>query len=62
MNKSRHVLMAGPKRFTLRKVLWGLGFLALLVWAIKNPSQAGGAVHTLAHSVSVFASGVGGRG
>jgi hypothetical protein len=59
MSREHTGITLAPKKTTLRKVIWGLAFLALIVWAIKNPYQASDAVRTVAHSVSVFISGLG---
>lgn len=61
MSRKHTGLTVTPGKNTLRKVLWGLAFLALLMWVIKNPYQAGDAVHGIAHSVSAFVSGLGGH-
>ncbi|WAL65600.1 hypothetical protein ORV05_32755 [Amycolatopsis cynarae] len=48
-----------PQKNTLRKVLWGLVFLALIVWAVKHPYQARDAIAAVMHALSVIFSGGG---
>ncbi|GAB3003506.1 hypothetical protein LWP59_27640 [Amycolatopsis acidiphila] len=57
MSKTTTVL---PKKNTLRKLLWGLVFLALVMWVIKHPYQARDAVQAAVHALSVLFSGSGG--
>lgn len=61
MTRKHTGITLAPKRGGFKKLLWGLAFLALLVWVIKNPYQAGDAVHGIASSVSTFVSALGGR-
>lgn len=50
-----------PKKNGLKKLLWGLAFLALIVWAVKHPYQARDAVQTVAHALSVLFGAGGGQ-
>ena len=53
-------LAVTPRKGTVKKLLWWLVFLALVVWIVKNPYQARDAAQTVTHAVSVLFSGVGG--
>ncbi|WP_236793250.1 hypothetical protein [Amycolatopsis sp. GM8] len=56
---SRNITLL-PKKHTMRKLLLGLGLVALLAWVINQPHQAANAVHTVVHGVSVFLTSLGG--
>lgn len=53
-------LSVTPRKGTVKKLLWGLAFLALIVWIVQHPYQARDAVQTVTHAVSVLFSGLGG--
>lgn len=61
MSRKHTGITLAPKKNTFKKLLWGLAFLAVIVWAIKHPYQARDAMQTVTHSLSVFFSGWGDR-
>ena len=60
MARKQTGLAVTPRKGTVKKLLWWLVFLALVVWIVKNPYQARDAVQSVMHALTVLFSGVGG--
>lgn len=56
MSRKHQGLAVMPKKNGLKKLVWGLGLLLLVIVMIKHPYETSAAVHAVAHSVSVFLS------
>ncbi|HJQ48290.1 MAG TPA: hypothetical protein VJ870_18505 [Amycolatopsis sp.] len=61
MNRKHTGITLAPKKHTVKKVLWGLAFLALIAWCVQHPYQARHAANQVVYALTVLFSQGGGH-